>query len=415
MSTSDFSPVLSPSDALPERGPFRVGGRILGATEDDTGVLVGDAFGVRAAIVPNPPPIGALCVLSVAEVDARGVLFCDRVEIVGGDRVVDARGERPEGEVARLWAAERAHHLKRRAELVGFVRAFFGARGYLEVETPILVPSPGLDLHLDAFAIGSDKFLATSPEYQMKRLLAGGVPRIFQITRCFRQGEIGARHNPEFTMLEWYRAFSSFEAMIEETEALVVETAIAARGRPEIVHDGRTHSLSLPFERLPICEAFARHAGISAAQALDLALSGRDEDEEQFHRLFVERVEPALAKGPPVVLLDYPSTQASLARKKPSDPRFAERFEILVAGVELCNGFGELVDPIEQRARFEDDRRRRAAIGKPVYPIDERFLAALEEGIPPCAGNALGLDRLIALCLGANSIGDVLAFPEGWL
>ena len=249
----------------------------------------------------------------------------------------------------------------------------------------------------------------------MKRLLAGGMPRIFQITRCFRRGEIGTRHNPEFTMLEWYRAFSSFEEMIAETEALVVETAIAARGRPEIVHRGKTHALTPPFERLPICEAFARHAGITRDQALALALSGRDEDEEEFHRLFVDRVEPALADGPPVVLLDYPSTQASLARKKPDDPRFAERFELLVCGVELCNGFGELVDPIEQRARFEDDRRRRRASDKPVYPLDERFLAALEEGVPPCAGNALGLDRLIALCLGADSIADVLAFPEGWL
>jgi lysyl-tRNA synthetase class 2 len=321
------------------------------------------------------------------------------VEIVGAGR------EGPE--TVRL--RTRAHLLRRRAELLAAVRSFFEARGYLEVETPIAVPSPGLDIHLDAVPAGS-RFLITSPEYQMKRLLVGGLPRIFQMVRCFRQGEVGARHNPEFTMLEWYRAYSEIDAMIEETEALIVHVAKAARGRAELVAD-RIVELAPPFERLPIATAFARHGHISEDAALALAT----EDEERFFRIMVEEIEPALAEGPPVVLTEWPASQASLARKKPGDPRVAERFEIVIAGVELCNGFGELVDPGEQRARFLADQAERRRRGLPVYPIDTRFVDALEEGMPPSSGNALGLDRLIALALGQKTIGDVLAFPEGFL
>ncbi|MEO7093994.1 MAG: amino acid--tRNA ligase-related protein, partial [Polyangiales bacterium] len=222
---------------------------------------------------------------------------------------------------------------------------------------------------------------------------------------------------------EWYRAFGTIDEMIEETEALVVEVAIAARGKAELValDEARGRSatrvvpLSPPFERLPIAQAFARHTSLSAEEALDLALSGNAGDEERFFRLLVDEVEPALAAGPPVILLDYPVTQASLARRKADDPRLAERFELFVAGVELCNGFGELVDPDEQRRRFEADQRARSELGKPVYPIDERFLDALAEGVPPSAGNALGIDRLVALAAGAAEIGDVQSFPEGWL
>ncbi|MBI2389625.1 MAG: EF-P lysine aminoacylase GenX [Deltaproteobacteria bacterium] len=326
------------------------------------------------------------------------------VEIVGRD----VRAGREPGEVARL--RTRGALLRRRAELMAVVRAFFVERGFVEVETPIVVPSPGLDVHLDAMAC-EGRYLITSPEYQMKRLLAGGMPRIFQIVKCFRRGEIGARHNPEFTMLEWYRAHGTFEELIAETEALVVAVAKAARGAPELVVDGRTVTLNPPFERLPLAAAFARHARMTEEQALSLASL----DEERFFRVLVEEVEPALAAGPPVALVDWPTAQASLARKKPGDPRVAERFELMAGGVELCNGFGELVDPREQRARFQADQEERRRRGLPVYPIDERFVAALEEGVPPSAGNALGLDRLITLALGASTIGDVISFPAEWL
>ncbi len=246
----------------------------------------------------------------------------------------------------------------------------------------------------------------------MKRLLAGGVPRCFQVCRCFRRGEVGQRHNPEFTMLEWYRAFAGVDLVMDDTEALVRHVARALGAGEAVEVEGIRVDLSAPFERLPVAGAFARWAGVSEEEAISLAST----DEERFFRLLVDAVEPALARSPrPVFLVDYPAPFASLARLSTADPRVAERFELYVAGVELCNGFGELTDPAEQRARLLHDQAERARLGKPVYPIDERFLAALEEGMPPSAGNALGLDRLIAVCLGTASIGAVTAFPAGWL
>ncbi len=409
---SSVREVRAPSDRA--AAGERLGGRVV---DDALGeVVIADAFAsvrLRRAC-SDRVSIGDLV---IAELDDAGRVRA--LEVVGHD-VRDAR--EAAGEVARLGRHARAERLRRRSALLAEVRAFFAARGFLEVETPLAVPSPGLDLHLDAFALdagGEPRFLITSPEYQMKRLLAGGMPRIFQIARCFRRGERGARHNPEFTMLEWYRAFAGVEAMIDETEQLVAAIARAANGAPRLFaplgQSPRTIDVTPPFERLPIARAFARHGGMSEEQALALALSGDADDEERFFRVLVDEVEPKLAEGPPVVLCDYPVTQASLARKSPRDPRLAERFELFVGGVELCNGFGELIDPTEQRARLLADQAARRAAGLPVYPIDRRFLAALEEGMPPSAGNALGLDRLIAMALGADEIGDVMTFPEGWL
>lgn len=294
------------------------------------------------------------------------------------------------------------------AKVRATVRSFLEARGYLEVETPVLVPSPGLDLHLDAFAVEADAplFLGTSPEYQMKRLLVGGMPRIYQLTRSFRRGEHGARHNHEFTILEWYSTHTSYSELMDETEALVrtiVERhAVAACGV----------DVAAPFSRLPVLTAFADFASLSRQQTLTMA----EHDPEAFFRTLVDDVEPALGQlGRPVFLFDYPKSQASLARLKPSDPDLVERFELYVGDLELCNGFGELTDPIEQRLRFERDQTERARAGKPVYPVDERFVAALHEGMPPASGNALGLDRLLAVCAGAKSIDQVMTFPREWL
>jgi lysyl-tRNA synthetase class 2 len=296
--------------------------------------------------------------------------------------------------------------LHERARVRAEVRRFFDARGFLEVETPVVVPSPGLDVHLDAFEVaggdrGARRWLSTSPEYQMKRLLAEGYPRIYQMAHCFRRGEMGARHNPEFTMLEWYRAHAGAEDVMRDTEQLVARVTGGA-----VRLGDRRVDLAPPLDRFSVCEAFARFAGWSVEETLDAA--ARDED--RYFRALVEQVEPALAaldRG--VFLLDYPVTQASLARRKPGDPRFAERFELYVAGVELCNGFDELVDPVEQRARLAADQETRRARGLPVYPIDERLLAALER-VPPSGGNALGFDRLVALACGTTDIAEVLAF-----
>jgi lysyl-tRNA synthetase class 2 len=296
--------------------------------------------------------------------------------------------------------------LAERARALGRVRTFFDARGFVEVQTPVMVPSPGLELHLDAFEVaggdrGARRWLATSPEYQMKRLLAEGHERIYQISPCFRRGELGARHNPEFTMLEWYRARAGVDDVMRDTEQLV---ASVTGGRVTLA--SRVVGATPPFERIAVCEAFARYAGWSRGETLAAAAS----DEDRYFRTLVDVVEPALASlDHAVFLVDYPASQASLARRKPGDPEVAERFELYVAGVELCNGFGELVDPVEQRARLEADRATRAARGMPDYPIDERFLEALAR-VPPSGGNALGLDRLVALTCGTTEIADVIAF-----
>jgi lysyl-tRNA synthetase class 2 len=247
----------------------------------------------------------------------------------------------------------------------------------------------------------ADAWLATSPEYQMKRLLADGHARIVQITRAFRRGELGERHNPEFSILEWYRANAGMEDVMRDTEELVarVTSGVVRLG-------GRTIRVLPPFERMTVCEAFARWANVAPEETLHLAAK----DEDAYFRLLVDRVEPGLAGLPHAVMLtDYPVTQASLAQKKPGDPRVAERFECYVAGVELCNGFGELTDPVEQRARFEKDQDARRARGLAVYPIDEKLLAALAT-MPPSGGNAMGLDRLVALACGTTDIARVIAF-----
>lgn len=296
--------------------------------------------------------------------------------------------------------------LRERARVCADVRRFFDARGFLEVQTPLMVPSPGLDVHLDAFEVvggerGSPRWLSTSPEYQMKRLLAEGLTRIYQIAPCFRRGESGARHNPEFTMIEWYRAGAGVADVMNDTEQLVAAVTGGA------VHLGnRRVDLAPPLERVSVCEAFQRFAGWSPEETLSSAAV----DEERYFRALVDLVEPGLgvASGG-VFLVDFPATQASLARSKPGDTRFAERFELYVAGVELCNGFGELVDPVEQRRRLSRDQETRRARGLPVYPIDERFLAALAR-VPPSGGNALGLDRLVALACGTTDVADVMAF-----
>ena len=297
-------------------------------------------------------------------------------------------------------------HLGARGKALTAVRDFFASRGYLEVETPVLVPSPGLDVHLDAFEV-PPLYLSTSPEYQMKRLLADGYTRIFQITRAFRAKEIGEQHNPEFTIVEFYRTAADAAAIMRETEQLVARVTGGA-----VTVDGRTIDLRPPFVRLPLTDAFERWAGTSRAETLRLAA----EDENAFFEKLAFEVEPglrALDRG--VFVVDYPASQASLARKKPGAPELAERFELYVAGVELCNGFGELTDADEQRARLLSDQAARERLGKPIYPVDERFLAALARGVPECAGNAIGFDRLVALACGTREIADVIAFPAAEL
>ena len=309
----------------------------------------------------------------------------------------------PSGERERLARLRPA--LEKRARIIGTVKKHFCDRGFLEVETPVRIPSPAPELHIDAEPSGT-RFLIPSPELQMKRLLATGqYNRIFQICRCFRSGERGEIHLPEFTMLEWYRVGAGIEELMEDCEEMIRCAAIACGAFPKVNRKNAMVDLSSPWDRMSVADAFEKFAGWRPDAS---------PDPHRFDKDLVDKVEPSLAlTRRPVFVVGYPSSMASLARLSPNDPSCAERFELYAGGLELANGFAELTEPVEQRKRFEDEESARRAAGKQPYTIDDRFLHALESGLAPCAGIALGVDRLVMLLTGAEKIDDVVAFPEG--
>ena len=333
--------------------------------------------------------------------------------------------------------ALRRARLAQRGRILDAVRSFFAERGFVEVDTPALQVSPGLEPHLQAFAIelhdprdgrAARRYLHTSPEFAMKKLLAAGLPRIWQLAHVFRDGERSATHHPEFSMLEWYRAGASYRDLMDECAALVRACQQAA-GAEVLSWRGRTSDAGREWQRITVAEAFHQHCAIdllatapdpdrpdtarlaAAASGTGIAPHPGDDWESLFFRIFLERIEPHLGLGAPTILYDYPASMAALSRRRPDDPRLAERFEVYACGLELANAFGELTDPIEQRARFIADQARKQALYGHTYPIDEDFLAALEQGLPPCAGIALGFDRLVMLATGADDIEDVLWAP----
>ena len=280
--------------------------------------------------------------------------------------------------------------LSERARVLREIRAFFDARGFTEVETPVRIPAPAPEPHIDCPPSG-DWFLRASPELQMKKLLAAGMERIYQIGPCFREGEKGSRHNPEFTMLEWYRANADYNDIAVDMEALVGEV-LRTTGTTGIL----PVATSNPFTRITVREAYLRWAGWDPVEAWD---------HDRFDFDMATKVEPNLPKGP-LFLMDYPAPAASLARLKADDPRVAERWELYVDGLELANAFTELTDPVEQRRRFEGARAERRALGEADYPLDEAFLDALAR-MPPSGGVALGVDRLVMLACGVHDIAEV--------
>ena len=332
--------------------------------------------------------------------------------------------------------ARKREHLAARSRITAATRAFFAARDFAEVETPALQVSPGLEPHLMAFATSLDepgeetrtRYLHTSPEFAMKKLLVAGVPRLFQLARVFRNGERGVTHHPEFTMLEWYRTHASYRDLMDDCEALLGD-ALRAAGGSAFRWRGRSADPTGPWQRLSVVEAFQRWCGIDvlatapdperpslerltdAAQPIGIAPHPGDDWEDLFFRIFLARIEPELGVGAPTIIYDYPISMAALARPKPEDPRLAERFEVYVCGLELANAFGELTDAAVQRRRFEQDQARKQARYGFSYPVDEDFLAALAQGMPPSAGIALGFDRLVMLATGASDIEDVLWTP----
>ena len=292
--------------------------------------------------------------------------------------------------------------LRIRSAVFRAVREFFYARDFTEVETPVRIHAPALETYIDAPPSGA-AWLRASPELHMKRLLVDGCSRIFQIGPCFRSGECGRRHNPEFTMLEWYRTDADSIAILDDTEALITRVFDTVTGGTVITYGGQRIDLTPPWPRFAVRDAYRRWAQWDPVEHWDA---------DRFDVDMVERIEPALPRGTPCVLIDYPAPAASLARLKDGDPRVAERWEVYIGGLELGNAYSELCDPTAQRERFLQAADERRALGKSVYPLDEPFLHALERGMPPCGGIALGMDRLVMLACGAADIAAVRPFCE---
>lgn len=300
-----------------------------------------------------------------------------------------------------------------REKVIDSTREFFKRQGFHEVFTPILVPVPSTEPNLEVFKTKlrtskdekRDAYLIMSPEYSIKKLLAAGIGSCFEITRCFRnEEEVSEFHNPEFTMLEWYRVGANYFDVMDDFENLFIEIIKKVNPKADLKkweYQGKTYDLTPPWPRIRIPDAFEKYAKIDVLKLPD----------EDFYKIYFNKIEPELKKmKKPYFIYDYPISQASLS--KPSkDPRFAERFEVFLAGLELGNCFSELTDAEEQRKRFEIEKALRQAQGKTDYPIDEELLKALEMGLPEVSGIAVGVDRLVMLAQNASSISETLFFP----
>jgi len=298
--------------------------------------------------------------------------------------------------------ARKAQALDMRSRLISSIRHFFIQQDFLEVETPLRIPAPAPEEHIEAIPSGN-WFLQTSPELCMKRLLAAGYPRIFQISKCFRAAERGSRHLPEFTMLEWYVAQFDYCQLMDQCEAMLINAFKEMGHEQGIVWQNKKINFAARWERITVAEAFSKYAQISCQEALH---------QDKFDEIMVEYIEPRLGIDRPTFIYDYPAKLAALAKIKNSDPTVDERFELYIGGLELANGFSELTDAREQRQRFEEASEARALKKWAHYPMPAKFLNSLET-LPPCAGIALGIDRLAMILADKATIDDVVAFtPE---
>jgi lysyl-tRNA synthetase class 2 len=362
---------------------------------------------------------------SASEAGTSAVNAATAPQPVPGDIVVWADGQArvltPNRSAARSirWTERtldprRLHALMIRSRVEAGIREFFLKRGFLETRTPLLVPCPGMEPHIRPFRTDGNAFLPTSPEFAMKRLLVGGLERIFQLCPAFRAEPFSRTHHPEFLMLEWYRAYAGYEEIMQDTEALFEALAIAVHGKPELSFAGKTISVRTPWPRLPVRALFANWAEIDLAarhsaellaqdcKRLGLSTSPQDTWDDLYFRIWLNCIEPRLPENQAVFVTRYPASQAALAvvDSDPDGTRWARRFEAYAGGLELANAFEELTDPIEQRRRFEKDMDLRRQVYGPDFPpnpLDEGFLDALTEGMPPAGGIALGVDRLVML------------------
>jgi lysyl-tRNA synthetase class 2 len=301
-----------------------------------------------------------------------------------------------------------------REKVVDTIRFFFKDQGFHEVFTPILVPVPSIEPNLEVFetqlrtskGVNRKGFLIMSPEFSIKKLLAAGIGNCFEITKCFRnEEEVSRLHNPEFTMLEWYRIQADYTDIMRDFEDLFVKIIggdLPAGRQAKLTHQGVEYDITRPWPRFSFAEVFEKYAKKDVLKVSD----------SDFYKIYFNEIEPELLKlKKPYFLYDYPVSQASLARKKESDPRFAERFEVFLAGIELGNCFSELTDSVEQKKRFEEDKTLRRTQGKVDYPIDEDLIDALKSGLPKVSGIAVGVDRLVMLAVDAPTISETMFFP----
>ena len=288
-----------------------------------------------------------------------------------------------------------------RHQILQAIRNYFDSAHYLEVETPLRLHSPGIDPYIDAIPAGNGYFLSPSPELQMKRLLTLGTPCIYQITHAFRDNEQGTQHNPEFTILEWYRCNTDYAGIMEETEQLIYSLLHNAA-----VSRALKLSYAFPFLRISVDELFKSRSGWEPSCQWD---------EDRFFVDWVDKIEPYLNTLDGVFVIDFPAALASLAKLKDGNPLLCERFELFMCGLEVANAFTELTDPLEQTRRFRNAQEKRKSLGKESYEIDVKFITALQHGIPECAGVALGIDRLMMALLGSRDIHMVQAFPDSRL
>lgn len=327
-----------------------------------------------------------------------------------------------------------------REKVIDVIRSFFKGQGFHEAHTPVLVPIPSAESNLEVFetklntATGLSRrgFLIMSPEYALKKLLAAGIGSVFEVTRCFRnEEEVSRAHNPEFTMLEWYRVGATYMDIMNDFESMftsIIKTVNPNANLSCWVYQQDTYDLTTPWPRISVAQAFQKYANIDVDSMLDdeklkqkavefgYTVDNATTWEQVFYQIFFNKIEPELKNSKrPTFIYDYPLSQAALARRKQEDPRFAERFEIFLAGLELGNCFSELTDPNEQAFRFTTDLAERKRLHKTDYPMDDDFIRALESGMPEVAGIAVGLDRLVMLAADAETIADTLFFPASEL
>ncbi|AQU05885.1 EF-P lysine aminoacylase GenX [Dehalococcoides mccartyi] len=290
-------------------------------------------------------------------------------------------------------------NLKSRMQILGLIRSFFNERGFLEVETPVFVPSVAPERYIKPVEC-QNGYLSTSPELYMKRMLASGYTNIYQISRCFRDGEKGRHHNPEFSMLEWYRVGADYLQMINDTENLFYHISMKLFGKPQIRYLGQDIDLTPPWERLTVRDAFLNTVGWDPVNT---------DDEKRFDEDLVLKVIPSFQSHRPTVLLDYPAKMASLARLKKTNPEVAERAEFFISGLEMANAYSELTNPLEQSARFAEEKKLIEAEQNRRVVTPEIFLEAVKY-LPVCTGNALGIDRLVMFFCNTDQIQDVMPF-----